>query len=120
MRVDCKFKNLDYSESLVSYAEERLEGIQKFQLKSVDVHITVYKMKHIKCVDISILGSHNTYKATGKSDDFYTSLDRAFNKIKTQMRKKKAKVQNYRHYESSREGQLEALAESYELYGKVS
>ena len=111
MRVDCKFKNLDYSQNLVEYAEERIERIQKFQLNDVDLHITVYKQKHRKCVDVSILGSENNYKATGKSNDYYVSLDLAFNKLKTQMRKKKAKVQSYRHFESSREGQLERAYE---------
>lgn len=115
MKLDSRFKNIDYSESLVDYAQEKLQALQKHQMKEINLHMTVYRKGHYKLVDLNVLSSETSYKSTGRSDDFYVSIDLAMAKIKKQMHKKKAKIKNHKNMSLAKLGVLDS--EEYSSYG---
>ena len=97
MKLNSKFKNIDYSENLVRYAKEKLQSLEKFQMKEIKLNMTVYKKGAFKFVNLNVLSSEKSYKSTGKSNDFYVSIDLAMSKLQRQMHKKKAKMKNHKN-----------------------
>lgn len=125
MKLDCKFKNLDWSESLVDYARTKFEKLAKVELKPLKVHMFVSAERHKKMVEVCIHAYDATYRAQAYSDDFYESVDKAFQKLKSQLVKKKNKMQKHRHYDHSDSAKIDRLNEqlemlSYEEYKKAS
>lgn len=101
MKLYTKFTNVDYSESLEKYAEEKLFSLEKFFTNQVQVNMTCYKDGHGRIVEFTVLAGHHHFKSKAGLDDFYTSLDLAFNKLKTQLKKQKAKMRDHKHVEES-------------------
>ncbi len=110
MKLNSNFKNLDWSQSLVDYAAERFSKIEKVELKSLNVHMVVSAERHKRCVEVIIHAYEATYRATAYSDDYYASVDKVFHKIKSQLVKRKNKLQDH-HYAHSTRGEKWAYTE---------
>ena len=114
MRLICKFKSLDWSQSLVEYAEDRFMKIGKFEMKPVRVHMTISKEGRMPCTEVIIHGSDSVVHAKAKSDDFYASVDMCLAKVIAQMAKKKSKIQRHKNYQQSHLGRLERTNDQLE------
>lgn len=109
MKLECQFRNVDWSDSLVDYTRDKLEKMSKVEVKDFVVHLVVSNQKHKRCVDLTIHAFNATYKAHANSNDYYDSVDKAVKKLKTQMLKKKHKLQKHNHYSHSKEAKIERL-----------
>lgn len=102
MQIDCQFKNLDFSQSFADCAEgrcqERLERFRLGKQDSLDVHITVSREKHKRCVSMTVISSKGVYKASSFANDYYMALELTITKLRSQLRKKRAKAQDHRIY----------------------
>ena len=114
MKVDFTFKHVDISDSLMQYATERLEKLEKFELKPMDVHFTVSMLKHECIVEVSVLEGRRKFKAEGNSDDFYRSVEMCINKLWRQMSKDKRRLKGHKSPERSSTGELSRMNEQLE------
>lgn len=109
MKVDYSFKHLDASQALMGYTGERLEKIEKFETKPMDVHV-VYSMQRHECmIEVTVLDGRRKFKATSISNDFYKAVDNMINKLTRQMSKGKKKLKYHKRPELSHYGQIEQL-----------
>lgn len=114
MKVDFTFKHVDSSEALMEYAQERLDKIEKFELKPMEVHFTVSMQKHECMVEVSVIEGRRKFKAEGVSNDFYRSMEMCVNKLHRQLSKDKRRIKGHKNPERSAYGKLARLNEQLE------
>lgn len=114
MKVDFSFKHVDVSDSLMEYAQERLEKLEKFELKPMDVHFTVSMHKHECIVECAMIEGRRKFRAEAVSDDFYRSVEMVINKLWRQLSKDKRRLKHHKNQERSAEGELSRLNEQLE------
>lgn len=86
MRIAFTFRNLESSEGIKNYAEEKLSRLQKYIRGPVDTEVTVSLERHLHRVDVSLNAHGARYAAHEESEDMYASIDLALDKIGRQVR----------------------------------
>lgn len=97
MNASVSFRNMDSSTSLRSYATEKLERIcDKYVQGSIDASVvmTVEKFWHI--ADFTLQIKNLTVKGTERTEDMYSSIDIALDKIEKQLRRHKDRLRNHK------------------------
>jgi len=96
MEISCTFRNMEPSTELRSYVEEKVYKIKKYFDSPVEAYIIlkIEKFRHIADMTISIDG--NKIKAVDESDDMYSSIDQAMDKIEEQLRRLMSRKKEYR------------------------
>ncbi|MFQ5484837.1 MAG: ribosome hibernation-promoting factor, HPF/YfiA family [Desulfobacterales bacterium] len=86
------FKNIDPSEHLKSYAREKLDRFDKFldNPAEANVVLAVEKFRHI--AEINITGDRLNINGKEETNDMYSAIDMAMDKIETQIKKTKQKT----------------------------
>ena len=119
VKLECRFKSIDRSNSLVEYAQNRFEKIEKYELKPVTVQVTFSAERQNKSVEVNVQGLNIHYKAISKGFDFYDGVDKALQKLLGQMSKQKNKVQRHKNYAKSHEGRMENINNQLEWVDPV-
>lgn len=114
----CKFnyRKVDPSESLEAYTLENLEGVARFLLKEGRWTVEISKSKGQPKVQIRVKSPWGFFSAEGRSQDYYTAVDQASQKLVTQIKKRKNQLQYHKRPEKSRFGRLNQLNESLEYF----
>ena len=96
MEISCTFRHMEPSTELRSYVEEKVYKIKKYFDSPVEAYIIlkIEKFRHIADMTISIDG--NKIKAVDESDDMYSSVDQAMDKIEEQLRRLMSRKKEYR------------------------
>ena len=97
MNANVSFRNMDSSTSLRSYATDKLERIcDKYVQGKVDASVvmTVEKFWHIANFTLQI--KNLTVKGQERSEDMYSSIDLALDKIEKQLRRHKDRLRDYK------------------------
>lgn len=95
MQINVTFKQMEHSDALKQYAEEKIMKLKKYLKPPVDARVTFSIEKYSHVADLAISAGGVTINASEKSEDMYSSFDLAFSKIERQIRKYKEKQQNY-------------------------
>ena len=115
MHLKYKFKNLKNSKELTEYIHDRMDKLQKYEMKPVSITVTLCVEKHERRVDIHARGERMSLQSQGSSDNFFESIDLAIDRLAKQMMKKKAKVQNHKCFERTHQGKIERLSPALEV-----
>ncbi len=97
MNANVSFRNMDSSSSLRSYATDKLERIcDKYVQGKVDASVvmTVEKFWHIANFTLKI--KNLTVKGQERSEDMYSSIDLALDKIEKQLRRHKDRLRDHK------------------------
>jgi putative sigma-54 modulation protein len=97
MNANVSFRNMDSSTSLRSYATDKLERIcDKYVQGKVDASVvmTVEKFWHIANFTLQI--KNLTVKGQERSEDMYSSIDLALDKIEKQLRRHKDRLRDHK------------------------
>ncbi len=89
MKSQYSFKHLDYSESLVTYSEVRLNEVGKFLLKHGECHVYFWKEQHQFFAEVTVNTRQKFFKAVAHADDIYLSVDMVCEKLERQFLKVK-------------------------------
>lgn len=87
-------KNVEITEGMRNYAEEKLSRLDRFSEDvNSDGHIRVVARVYPngQKVEISVPVHHGSVRAEVTSDDFYESVDLAMDKLEDQIRRRKTK-----------------------------
>ena len=111
MKVGFAFRNVDSSDMLMEYMNERLEKLGRFELNPMDVHVVVSKVTHECSIDVTMTEGRRKYKANAVTDDFYRAAEMCVNKLQRQLSKERRRTHdlNQRRPELSHEGKLARL-----------
>jgi putative sigma-54 modulation protein len=96
MNARVSFRNMDSSSSLRSYATDKLERIcDKYVQGKIDASVvmTVEKFWHI--ADFTLQIKNLTVKGKERTEDMYSSIDIALDKIEKQLRRHKDRLRDH-------------------------
>lgn len=96
MQISVTFKNIDPSEHLKSYVQNKLNKLDKLldNPAEANVVLSVEKIRHI--AEIKIIGDRLNINCREKTGDMYSSIDMAMDKLEKQIKKNKQKIKNHR------------------------
>lgn len=92
MQVTITFRGMESTESLKSYVKERIEHIEKYFDRSVEVHAVLSLERYLHHSDITIQAGSYLLRGKVKSEDMYKSIDEAVDKIEKQLKRYKDKM----------------------------
>ncbi|MBN2495331.1 MAG: ribosome-associated translation inhibitor RaiA [Deltaproteobacteria bacterium] len=95
MQISVTFRNMKPSEALKSYAEEKITRLKKYVSMPADVHIVLAKSKYRNQADIKLMSRGIVMRGEEDTEDMYSSIDSAVDKIERQARKYKDKIRQY-------------------------
>ena len=80
------------TDAMKDYASEKIGKIERFNLRIIDVMVTmdIQKLQHI--VNIELKVNDFRLKSTAISDDMYASIDKAVDKVQAQLRRYKERL----------------------------
>lgn len=96
MQTSVTFKNLDPSDHLKSYVQEKLDRFDKFLDNPAEASavLAVEKFRHI--AEINISGDRLNLIGKEETNDMYSAIDMALDKLETQIKKNKQKIRERR------------------------
>ncbi len=98
MQTSVTFKNLDPSDPLRSYVQDKLDRFDRLldNPAEASVVLSVEKFRHI--AEININGDRLTINGKEETNDMYSAIDMVLDKLEKQIKKNKQKVRERRIY----------------------
>ena len=102
MQTSVTFKNIDPSDHLKAYVSDKLDRFDKFldNPAEANVVLTVEKFRHI--AEINIAGDKLTIIGSEETNDMYSAIDMALDKLEKQIKKSKQKIRERRSASKNR------------------
>jgi putative sigma-54 modulation protein len=97
MKLTVTFRHLESTKSLKNHVEAKLEKLNKFLIKPIDVHVILSVEKFRKQCEITLNASNFHTVAIETNGDMYASIDNAVHKLESQIRKHKEKIKEHHH-----------------------
>jgi putative sigma-54 modulation protein len=95
MQMNITFRHLDPIDSLKTYAQEKVERVNKYLEKASDAHVVLSLDRHLHQADITIHSGSYLLRGKEKSEDMYASIDLAMDKIERQLKRYKEKLKSH-------------------------
>ena len=95
MHLNITFRNLDASESLKSYAREKVERVNRYLDRAGEAHVVLSLERHLNHADITIHSGRFLLRGRDKSPDMFASLDNAMDKIEKQLIRYKERLKQH-------------------------
>lgn len=100
MKVKVVGKNIEVTEALRNVVEKKLSKMDKYFLDTVNATATLSVEKNIHKIEVIIPFNNALLRAEVKSDDMYNAIDSVIDKLVSQVRKQKTKLER-RNYDNS-------------------
>jgi len=102
MQTSVTFKNIDPSDHLKAYVSDKLNRFDKFldNPAEANVVLAVEKFRHI--AEINIAGDKLTIMGSEETNDMYSAIDMALDKLEKQIKKNKQKIRERRSVAKNR------------------
>lgn len=96
MQTSVTFKNLDSSDTLKSYVQEKLDRFDRLldNPAEANVVLSVEKFRHM--AEINISGDRLTINGKEETIDMYSAIDMVLDKLEKQIKKSKQKIRERR------------------------
>jgi len=113
MQTSVTFKNLDSSDTLRSYVQEKLDRFDRLldNPAEANVVLSVEKFRHM--AEINISGDRLTINGKEETIDMYSAIDMVLDKLEKQIKKSKEKIRERRSSAKARNKSM--LAEEINL-----
>lgn len=97
MNTQVAFRQMDTSPALRDYATHKLEKIvDKYVHGSVDASVVMSVQKYWHIADFTLNIKNLTVKGQERSEDMYSSIDLALDKIEKQLRRHKDRIRDHK------------------------
>ena len=96
MQTSVTFKNIDPSENLKSYVGEKLDRFDKYLYNPAEANVVLSVEKFRHMAEINIIGDRLNIYGKEVTDDMYSAIDIALDKLEKQIKKNKGKIRKYR------------------------
>lgn len=108
MQVTFTARHMEVSDSLKQHTLEKMDKLQKYMDMIVDADVTMSVEKYRHKIEVKIKGQDGHVTGTEVSNDMYQSIDRVFDKLEKQLRRRKDRRINHQRTKS-RNGFDEAI-----------
>ncbi|MFW5739744.1 MAG: ribosome hibernation-promoting factor, HPF/YfiA family [Myxococcota bacterium] len=94
MNIAITFRQLEASEAVKQYANEKVAKLQKFLRKPLSAQVTLSldKLQHV--ADVHVHAGSEHFHGSERSEDMYASIDKVIDKLDRQIRGSKGAFQS--------------------------
>jgi putative sigma-54 modulation protein len=96
MQTSVTFKNIDPSENLKAYVGEKLDRFDKYLYNPAEANVVLSVEKFRHMAEINIIGDKLNIYGKEVTDDMYSAIDIALDKLEKQIKKNKQKIRKHR------------------------
>jgi putative sigma-54 modulation protein len=96
MRIAFTFRNIDSSDSIKSYASEKLSKVQRYLHGPLDADVILSLERHDHKCEVVLRDGGHTFVASEQSEDMYASIDLVTDCIDKQIRRSKSTEHDHR------------------------
>ena len=98
MQISVTFRHMPTSEPLKEYAVEKLTHVidKYFRVSNVEAHIVLSVERFWHIADFTIRFTKMTVKVDERSEDMYSSIDLAMDKVERQVRRYKDRLRDHK------------------------
>ena len=96
MQISVSFRNVDPSDHLKSYAENRMARFKKYMEEPVEIHLVLSIQKFRHTADVTISADGIKIKAQEETGDLYSAIDMVLDKIEKQMKRHRDKIKEHK------------------------
>lgn len=96
MNTTVTFRHLPSSDALKDHCEKKAEKLTKYLQEPIDLHVVLDLEKNRQVCEITVNSKHFRTHSREASQDMYSSIDLAFHKLETQLRRHKEKVKDHK------------------------
>lgn len=89
MQVHFTFRQVESSEGVKNYAQEKIAKMQKYLRTPLEADVVCSVERHLHCVELSVRADGERYAARVDSEDMYASIDLVVDKVDRQIRDSK-------------------------------
>lgn len=101
MKVNYTGRHVELTEPLKNHTKERLEKMASYLDDIIDVHVILGVEKHRHMAEITLKTRASALVASATTDDMYSSITQAVDKLEAQAHKQQGK-RNTRPHESAK------------------
>ena len=94
MRISVTFRNLDSSDALKDYANQKLGKVEKYFDTATDADVVLRKEKHRQIAEVSLSSGPFKVNCTEETDDMYQSIDLVSDKVERQVKRQREKIRS--------------------------
>ena len=94
--ISVTFRHLEATTALRTYAEKKAAKIKKYFGDPNEVNVVLSLEKHRYTAEITLKAGRFTVNAKEETDDMYSAIDSAVDKIDRQMKKHKDKIKHHK------------------------
>jgi len=109
MRIHIVARKMKMSKPVKEFIEARLEKLHEFLENIVWAQVIVTVEKKIHTTEVVVHAGHQTMKAAASTDEMYSAIDKAMDKIEMQVKKYKERFTDHHATESVDLGELTTL-----------
>lgn len=102
MQVSVTFRHMDPTQALKDFACEKVARIEKYIHTPMDATVVLSTERYMHKADITIKAHGFMMRGQEKSEDMYSSIDGAVDKIERQVRKYRKKITDHKPREGQR------------------
>lgn len=113
MQVNVSFRHMDVSPAVQQYASDKLQHVvsKYVQGEDIDSQITFSVEKYLHIANFTININGLTVKSVEKTEDMYSSVDLALEKVERQVRRYKSKIRKHRPNAKQRNFTMQVVAQ---------
>ena len=89
MKFTITGKNIELTEALKQYAEEKIGKLENVLKEDTDVVIYMSTERNLQIVEVNIKAGADVYRAQEEHEDMYAAIDELVDVLQRQIRKKK-------------------------------
>ena len=97
MEMKISFKNMDPSDALKVFTNEKSERLAKYFQGRIIVNWTFSREHERRVAHCHLIGNNMDYFGQAEADDMHAAVDIALERIETQLRRHKEVVTNHLH-----------------------
>lgn len=97
MKLTMVFRHLESSDPAKQHVEEKIEKLRRFFSKEpVKIHVVLSQIKFRFETEIVVSADHLSFTCIGEGDDLYSSIDQAYHKVESQLRRHKERAKDHK------------------------
>jgi putative sigma-54 modulation protein len=86
MNIAITFRQMEPSDAVKQYAQEKVAKLQKFLRQPMQANVTLRKEKIEHVVEVRVAAGPDRFNGTERSEDMYASIDMVIDKLERQIR----------------------------------
>jgi putative sigma-54 modulation protein len=96
MQVNVTFRHIEATDALRRHAEARVERVAKYLHRPIDAHVILSVVKRRHVAEIVLNADRTKLNAKEETDDLYSAIDAATDKLEQRARKHRGKLKSHK------------------------